>query len=133
MSNLDLDKFLQDITTLSCNCRAPEFIDQNHKQIGWQSKECEKKETISYSPKGSKITRKQKYFYGKVKVGIIAGLNESVEAWCTKHGHANNLFNEWKSNTIQEVDSGIYHLARKRNILCFKRNHGETRFKCSTF
>ena len=63
MSNLDLDRFLQDITTLSCNCRAPEFIDQNHKQIGWQSKECEKKETISYSPKGTKIIRKQIFLW----------------------------------------------------------------------
>lgn len=64
MSHLDLDRFLQDITTLSYNCRAPEFIDQNHKQIGWQSKECKKKETyVSYSPKGTKIIRKQIFLW----------------------------------------------------------------------
>ena len=28
--------------------------------------------------------------FGKAKLDIIAGLNESIETWCTKHGYDKN-------------------------------------------
>ena len=74
----------------------------------------EKRNPIIYPRKEPKYRQNRKFFYEKAKVDIVAGLNESIEAaWCIKHDHAKNLFNEWKSNIIQEVDSGIHHLSRK--------------------
>ena len=43
-------------------------------------------------------------------------MNECIETWCTKRGYGKNLFNEWKSNIIQKVDSRIHHLSSKLDI-----------------
>ena len=32
--------------------------------------------------------------FEKTKLEITTGMNESIEGWCTRHGHSRNLFNE---------------------------------------
>lgn len=44
--------------------------------------------------------QKQTIYFERTKLDIIAGLNESIEIWCTKHGCDKNLLNEWKLNLI---------------------------------
>lgn len=44
--------------------------------------------------------QKQTIYFERTKLDIIAGLNESIETKCTKHGCDKNLLNEWKLNII---------------------------------
>lgn len=43
-----------------------------------------------FSTKGPKNEENKMISFGKAKLDIIAGLNESIETWCTKHGYDKN-------------------------------------------
>ena len=60
-------------------------------------------------------------FFGKAKLDIIAGRNEPIETWCTKHGYDKNYSS--KSNFK------IHHLSRKLIIKKFSLTLKETTVK----
>ena len=123
--------YTEDNTIFPYSCEESEFVDQHHEHILNSNfkiiRDNELEEIFINRPKfgEEKIISSKK----KPKFDIIAKRNESNEAWCTKHGHDKNLFNEWKSNIILKLGS----MQRKKNSASFKKDYCDTACKRSRF
>ena len=109
MTNLDVDRFLLDNTTLPCNCEGSEFIDQHHRHIF-----IDNLNIIRGKKLRNLFTKRLKYVnfetfktrikifilksktiaFEKAKSDIVAVLNKSIGSWCTTHRCNKNVFNE---------------------------------------
>ena len=98
VSNLDIDRFLQDNNILPCNYEGCEFIDQHHKHILNDNLKIIKNNKLRrLLTKGPEHRESKTTSFEKAKFDIIADLKE--------YAQDKNLSGEWKSNIIQKHDS----------------------------
>ena len=116
MSQLDVERLFLDNTTLPCNYEGSEFINHDHKNSLTSNLKIIRDDKLrKLFTKRPKYQENKTTLFEKVKLLIIAGLNEPIKT-CINHDYVINLFNEWKSKAFQKVDFRIHHLSRKRNI-----------------
>ena len=114
VSQLDIPTFLNDNTILPCNCAGSEFIDDYHQHILTGNLKIIKNDKLRLLfRKGPKFRETKPINWDKARTNILVGINKCISDWCSKHGHHENVFNEWKSKITESIDSRINILSEK--------------------
>ena len=95
VSNLDAERVLQENTIHPCDYEGSKFIDHYHKHnLIDNLKITRHKKLRKLFTKMPKCQENRIILFEKAKLDITAGMNKSIESWCTKYGRSRNLFNE---------------------------------------
>lgn len=82
MSKLNFVRILQVNTILPCNCERYEFVDQHYKHILTGTSKIIRSNKLRNLFTNESNWEDKIIYFETVSLGIITGLNESIEAWC---------------------------------------------------
>ena len=108
VSDLDIDKYLEDPDTIPCKCEHSKFADQHHKHIATGDLGIVKNNKLrKLLSRGPKFRETQNIDFSKAKDSIINGLKDCIENWCNRKGINKVCFKEWLSLINDKIDDKI--------------------------
>ena len=105
--------FLDDNSTLSCDCTSSPFVDQDHSQIiRGNLKIIDNNKLRKPFSKRPKYRENGIVEYQKASESIITGIKACIQSSCDKHGFSTSFF-EWREAEISAINERIDHLMAK--------------------
>ena len=111
VNKLDVKAFLDDNSTLPCECSGSQFIDKDHNHvITGNLKIISNNKLRKLFSKGPKYRESKTINYNIARESILSGITSCIELWCNKHGVSTSLFSEWKQIITHKIDDRINNL-----------------------
>ena len=111
---LDLDLFLTNQDSLSCNGNKSPFVDRYHKHIVTGDLRIIKNKALrKIFIKGLKNRETRPINLEKAKRCFLEGLHNCISSWCYKNGVDKSFFLEWANNVQVKIDKITSHLTNK--------------------
>ena len=117
VNSLDLDDFINNPTSLPCDCHDFPFADEHHKHIVTGDLRLVTNNALrKIFNKGPKYRDSKTINLNKARTCILNGLEDCVNTFCNKHGINKSCFTEWVSNIKEKINSRIKVLNENLNI-----------------
>ena len=105
--------FLDDNSTLSCDCTSSPFVYQDHSHIiRGNLKIIDNNKLRKPFSKRPKYRENGIVEYQKASESIITGIKACIQSSCDKHGFSTSFF-EWREAEISAINERIDHLMAK--------------------
>ena len=111
VQNIDIASFLNDPTTVPCNCADSPFVDENHGHIVTGDLNIVKNRKLKeLLQKGPKYREPENINWENITASLSLSLDDSIKAWGEKEGLAKDYFIPWKANIMEKVREKITHV-----------------------
>ena len=108
VQNTDITSFLNDPTTVPCNCTNSPFVDEHHGHIiTGDLNIVENDQLKELLQKGPKYREPENINWENIKISLNQSLDDSIKAWGEKEGLAKEYFTQWKINVMQNIRQKI--------------------------
>ena len=111
VDEIDINEFLQDITSLPCSCSDSPFSDPFHKHIVTGDLRIIKNSKLrKLFSKGPKFREPSHISWEDVKNRVVVGLRACVEQWCQDNSVQPIILHDWLNAVFKLVDDKIEFL-----------------------
>ena len=110
-----MDRFLEDPSSLPCNCKDSVFTDQHHGHIvSGDLRLIQNNQLRKLFAKGPKYREKKFVNWDLTEEKMIIAVKEYAQAWCDKHKFHNGVLSSWISVVSDKIKEKILYLKEHR-------------------
>ena len=124
VSSLDVERFLQDSSSLPCSCENSPFSDRNHNHIiSGDLRLVKNNQLRKLFTKGPKYRERKMINWDTIQHLMLESVKECAKSWCEKSGKSDLILKPWivvvsekirtkisalkKSNYVKEVNEEV--------------------------
>ena len=115
VQNLDVDAFVEDNSTLPCECLNSPYVDPHHNHILTGDLNIISESKLrGLIAKGPKYREPLPFSLDKAKAEILLGLDKCIDTWCNKTKSSEAVFQDWKGTIASKIDQRISSFRPKK-------------------
>ena len=116
VSQPDVDQFLENDSTLPCNCAESPFRDKHHGHIiSGDLRLVENNKLRKLLVKGPKYREKRFVNWDEIENSLIDSVKVCAKEWCNKHGENELIMREWVCTVSGKIRNMISLLKNRLN------------------